>query len=161
MNRSLRGWHFRLVSVLAPLAAVTLAAAVAVRRTAPPNQMPAALAPPSTPNAPVVDRRLVSEAGLKLELHLLNDSAGPPVVELTPLVEPHTADLLVYWSAGPAGETLPADAILLGPLSGLEPVRYPLPAAARVRSGDLVLYTTAGNRVLGHVDLARTETPTP
>ncbi len=161
MNRSLRRWHLRLVAVLAPAAVVTLAAAIAVRRAVPVNPVPGALATPLPPGAPGMDRRLVREAGLTLELRLLSPSPGRRAVELTPLVEPHTADLLVYWSAGPAIAALPADAVLLGPLAGLDPVRYLLPQSAGGPAGRLFLYTTAGDRVLGQINLGPGETPAP
>lgn len=160
MNRSLRRWHFRLISLLAPAAVVTLAAAIAVRRAVPVNPVPGSLATPLPAGAPGT-RRLVREAGLTLELRLSSPSPGGRAVELTPLVEPHTADLLVYWSAGPATAALPADAVLLGPLAGLQPVRYLLPQGAGGTAGRLFLYTTADGRVLSQLDLASGEAPAP
>jgi len=157
MNRDLRRWHFRLLSVVAPAAVVTLAAAIAVRRAPPVNRVPAALAPYPPASGRIVDRRQIGEAGLSLELRLLKPPAGPMLVELTPLVEPHTADLLVYWSARAGGAALPADAVLLGPLSGLEPARYALPRDSYGAPGQLLLYTTAGSQVLGRIDLAPSE----
>ena len=162
MNRPLRRWHFRLIAVLAPVAAVVLIAAIAVRRTIPANPSLAELRPRPFPNARETDRRLVHEAGLVLELQRLEDAATQTsLVELTPLAEPHVADLLVYWGAGPAGDTLSPDAILLGPLFGRLPARYRLPPESARRTGVLILYAAATSTVLGRLELSPREARAP
>jgi hypothetical protein len=162
VNRPLRRWHLRLVLVLAPVSAVLLVAAIAARRTIPANPSLAALLPQPHPSARETDRRLVHEGGLDLELRRLEDSVTQArLVELTPLAEPHVADLLVYWSARPAGETLSPDAILVGPLGGRLPVLYRLPPESARQTGELILYSAATSRVLCRLELGPKEARAP
>jgi hypothetical protein len=162
VNRPLRRWHLRLVLVLAPVSAVVLLAAIAARRTIPTNPALAARLPQPQPNARETDRRLVEQGGLVLELRRLEDSASRiSLVELTPLAEPHVADLLVYWSAGPAGEALTPDAILLGPLAGRLPARYRLPPESARQTAELILYSAAAGRVLCRLQLGPGEARAP
>jgi hypothetical protein len=98
VNRALRRWHLRLVAGLAPVAVVTLTAAVLVRKTAPDNPTPVPFKAPPAASLRELDRRLVRAAGLTVELRRLVDSAtGSAVLELVPLGEPHVSDPLVYW----------------------------------------------------------------
>jgi hypothetical protein len=159
VNRSQRRWHLRLVAGLTPVAALTLAASVAIRRTVPVNSARLTPAGPAPAGLRELDHRLVRVPGLTLELRRLADS-GAGVLEIVPLTAPHVADPLVYWGAE-AAESLPADARLLGAIDGDEPVRFALPGDTAGGSGAVYLYSGATHRVLAHIAFPPRETPAP
>lgn len=161
MNRPLRRRHLRMFVGLAPLTIATLAAAVLVRDAAPPNPAPV-LFPDSGPRGlPPLDRREIRVGRVTVELRRFGDSAtGTRVIELAASGEPRIPDLLVYWGTGPA-ETLPADAVLLGPFAGPLPVRFRLPDTPGDSTGGLYFYSGATGELLARADLTPGRAPAP
>lgn len=74
----------------------------------------------------------------------------PSAITLNPVQQPTPPDLLLYW-AETAGDsaTLPADALLLGPLEAGKQLK--LPAANR---GYLILYSLAHRERVGFAELS-------
>jgi len=146
MNRALRRRHLGLVAVLAVVAAGLLAGAAKVHRST--VTVPALLTPPGTalPSGGIVAETRV----LGLALRLLADSGAQVTgIELEPLDPIRVADPLAYWAPAPAGDTLPAAAVLLGALMPGQVLRAPLPSAG----GDLLLYSLATRRVVATTHL--------
>ena len=78
---------------------------------------------------------------------------GNPFVVLRPAQELSDPDLLLYWSAsGPSGDSLPADAQLLGAFSPGKTLKLP---AKAMQGGHLTLYSLAHQSI---VDTATMET---
>ena len=158
MNRSLRKTHFRVLAVLAPVAAVTLAASIVVRKPVPLIPMPAPVAPARIAGLREVSRQAIRAEGLTVTLRQFAGEQGT-VLELTPLGEPHVPDLLVYLGPGES-DAFPGNALLLGAIPGAEAVQFPVPDSAGGRS-ELFLYSGATHTVLAHVDLAASGRVTP
>ncbi|MEW5975988.1 MAG: hypothetical protein AB1898_09315 [Acidobacteriota bacterium] len=78
------------------------------------------------------------------------EEGGPHLPEALLSGEPLDApDVLVYWTAGlPSGDHLPAEASLLGPLQGIDPL-LPAPSA----KGFLLFYSLAHNRIVARTEL--------
>lgn len=146
MNRALRRRHLALVSALAPVTAMTLVAAVAVRRHPPVNPTPSVLTTPAPAADRELSRALVRGEGLTLEVRRLAAADGGMVLELRPLAHPTPADLLVYLAPNAAGDV--GSARLLGPLAGPGPVRLPLPAEAGLPGSSLLFYSPALGRLV-------------
>ena len=84
--------------------------------------------------------------GLPIRTALYRGPRGAVLI-VQALEEIPRPDLLVYWTrAGTGRDRLPGDAVLLGPLTGLEPARFELPDP----QGRLMLYS------LGHQELLAT-----
>lgn len=81
------------------------------------------------------------EAGLSL---VMTQGSSGPVLDLSVDAPLRAPDPLLYWSAAPAADALPADARLLGPLSGAPHQRFPLPAA----TGQLIVYSLGHGSIL-------------
>jgi len=80
--------------------------------------------------------RLAGDSTLALELSGATALRGP--------------DLLLYWSPRPRPiDTLDSLDILLGSVSGQPRRRFPLPAAAGIQPGSIVLFSLAHHAVLG------------
>ena len=152
MNRSLRRWHFRLVAGLAPVAALTLAASIAVRKSVPDNPTPTLLRATAPADLRETGRSVIRNEGLAIELRRLVSPAGLNFIELHPLTRIHVADLLVYLGSS-TSDALPGDSRLLGAISGAEPARFALPADSTGSRSELFLYSGATHTVLAHLTL--------
>lgn len=81
-------------------------------------------------------------------------STGARLLTVSPVTAVRTPDTLVYWLSGPspnesqAADSLPPDAVLLGPLRD---AAYPLPDDAA--DGRIVLYSLGHQEVVGQADL--------
>lgn len=107
-----------------------------VVETAPPESIRTSIIQSSS-NAPI----RWEEAGLSLAM-----TQGPsgPVLDLSVDAPLRAPDPLLYWSAAPAADALPADVRLLGPLTGAPHQRFALPAA----TGQLIVYSLGHGAVL-------------
>jgi hypothetical protein len=146
VNRTLRQWHLGMVTVLAPVAAVTLVVGVVVRRQAPVNPVLAALGQAAASEGRESARAIIRGEGIALEARRLSTTDGGTLLELRPLAETMAADVLVYLGHG--GSTNLADARLLGSLGGPGPVRLPLPGNAGTSGAILLFYSPAVGRLL-------------
>jgi hypothetical protein len=114
----------------------------------PPGEIPVTLA------AEIVSGPLVFERDdlwqpLAIRTRLFAGDAAGPVVEIVPLTDLARPDVLVYWSADPVADRLPAGAQWLGRLAGTAPRRFALPIGARVDAGRLHLYSLGHAQWLG------------
>lgn len=114
-------------------------------------------APPSIIQSSTVETSMISpilweEAGLSLAV--TQDPTGP-VLDLSMDAPLRSPDPLLYWSAAPAADALPADAHLLGPLSGAPHQRFALPAA----TGQLIVYSLGHGSILHQRALSAGATP--
>lgn len=78
--------------------------------------------------------------------------AGAAVLQVTASAAPTRPDPLVYWSPSAPAVTLPADAVLLGPLPSRGPRLYELPPGADGGSF-LILYSLAHQEVVSQTPL--------
>jgi hypothetical protein len=85
-------------------------------------------------------------------------AGGPPpggnALELDVRADLEKPDLLLYWSAGGAGDTpgLPPDAVLLGPVGGAGVHHFPVPDGRR-DEGDLLLYSLGHQEIVGRASM--------
>ena len=141
MIARLRRRHRAATIALAVLMPPALAVALIERSEVPPSAVPVALLADTTSGSPRWSRDDLF-AAVPIRARGFAGERGA-LVELQPLRDPLLPDLLVYWSAGGAGDALPEGAQLLGRLAGVEARRFALPAAG----GSLHLFS------LGHARL--------
>ena len=158
MIHALRRRHRLAITALAVLLPIVFAAGLALRtQPAIMNPLPAALSQATPGLSRVLTSRGDLLPGLGASVRVLADSVPPSrmTVEITPSVDPHEPDLLVYWSALPDGGTnpLPPDAHLLGSLAGIRPRALPLPDLALTQDGALIVYSLAHGRRLATTPL--------
>ena len=90
----------------------------------------------------------LSAGGHNFEFQIEADDESRPALLIRPTAIILKPDLLVYWVQDASAEVLPADAILLGRLSGTSTRRLALPAAALEAGGAVIIYS------LGHQEVA-------
>jgi hypothetical protein len=118
----------------------------------PPGEIPVALAAEIVSGALVFERDDLWQP-LTIRTRLFAGDAAGPVVEIVPLTDLARPDVLVYWSAEPVVDRLPAGAQWLGRLAGAAPRRFALPAHARADAGRLHLYSLGHAQWLGSAAL--------
>ncbi len=152
LRRRHRLW-FPILAVVVPILYVL---ALAARPRPPIAELPAAL-------AGSVDGELVRETEDLFGDHPVTTRVrrgdGGWQVELEPAAVIVRPEVLVYWSASAAGESLPAEAFLLGSLAGVRARVFDLPTAALGRDGWLVLYSLGHQEVVGAAELAAVGEP--
>lgn len=158
MTRALRRTHRRVVTTLALALPAAIAVALAARPTPP---APAALGVRAldTPAAPLLEAHWEGRAGdpslaLVARLGALDAQATMPALDLDVRSDQGQPETLAYWSArDAAGDALPDDAILLGPIDVQRTQRLVLPVAARRTPGVLLLYRIAQGTVIARLAL--------
>ena len=91
---------------------------------------------------------------LSIETRAWNPSSRRRLVSLRPRVDLRSPDVLVYWTEPPTKlDKRPADAVLLGKLSGVEQRTFVLPEASGNSMGALYLYSLAHAEVLAAASL--------
>lgn len=102
----------------------------------------------------VIASETVSLNGIDVRLATAEAAKSELVLTLQPSQPLRFSDTLVYWTPDEMPpETVEADAILLGPLSGTSPRQFPVPAEMQTGSGHLLFYSRGQNVSLAAVPL--------
>lgn len=152
MTRSLRKVHLGLMALLTPVAIGIFVASIAARKAIPPNTIPASLQPPM-PEMQETGRRVIKGEGLTVQLRGLMDQNGARFIEITPLNQPHIADLLAYIGPGKS-DAFDDHVRLLGQVYASCPVRFALPVDSTQTLSEIYLYSGATHEVIARVNLA-------
>ena len=152
MIRRLRARHRAMIVLLTPILPVILLVALVGRSTVPPTGLPPELADPrDTSLVPVgAEWTLLESPRIQARFLARQGDSTPSAIALDPVEQPTLPDLLLYW-AETAGDstTLPADALLLGPLEAGKQLK--LPAS---KQGYLILYSLAHHERVGFAELS-------
>ncbi len=151
MNRPLRKAHLAVIAGLTPIAIGIFAVSIATRKEIPPNPIPPILLD-SQPPMQETGRRLIKADGFDVELRGLMDQRGKRFIEITPLKDPHVADLQAYIGPGKQ-DSFDQSVRLLGQVYASCPVRYPLPEDSTQTLSEIYLYSPASKEVVGRVNL--------
>ena len=151
MIRPLRRQHRRVMDGLVIFLPLALVAGLWLRQPRPGMaSLPSVLAAEAGPAGIMAWERGDLFTNPPVRTRLWQTAGNPPgrAIELAVARGFAAPDVLVYWTAGVAApsNSLPADAILLGPLAAGGPL--PLPARAGEKSGRLVLYSLANGAVI-------------
>jgi hypothetical protein len=151
MIRRLRARHRVMIVLLTPILPVILLIALVGRSPVPPTGLPRELMDQGDPSLVPVGSEWTLLQSPKIRARFLaqQGDSTPSAVLLNQIQQPTPPDLLLYW-AETAGDstTLPADALLLGPLEAGKQLK--LPAANR---GYLILYSLAHRERVGFAKL--------
>jgi len=152
MIRRLRTRHRAMIVLLTPILPIILLVALVGRSPVPPTGLPRELADPRDPTLVPVGSELTLLQSPRIQARFLaqKGDSTPSAIALDQVQQPTPPDLLLYW-AETAGDstTLPADALLLGPLEAGKQLR--LPASNR---GYLILYSLAHRERVGFAELS-------
>jgi len=152
MIRRLRARHRVMMVLLTPILPVVLLVALVGRSPVPPTGLPRELADPRDPTLVPVGSEWTLLQSPRIQARFLarQGDSTPSAVTLDQIQQPTPPDLLIYW-AETAGDstTLPADAVLLGPLEAGKQLK--LPASNR---GYLILYSLAHRERVGFAQLS-------
>ena len=152
MIRKLRARHRAMIVLLTPLLPVILLVALVGRSRVPPTGLPRELMGQADPSlVPVgAEWTLLQSPRIQVRFLAQQGDSTPSAVVLDSVQQPAPPDLLLYWAES-AGDstTLPADALLLGPLEAGK--QLTLPAANR---GFLILYSLAHRERVGFAELS-------
>lgn len=152
MIRRLRTRHRAMIVLLTPILPIILLVALVGRSPVPPTGLPRELADPRDPTLVPVGSEWTLLQSPRIQARFLaqQGDSTPSAITLNPVQQPTPPDLLLYW-AETAGDstTLPADALLLGPLEAGKQLK--LPAANR---GYLILYSLAHRERVGFAELS-------
>ena len=152
MIRKLRARHRAMIVLLTPLLPVILLVALVGRSRVPPTGLPRELMGQADPSLVPVGSEWTLLQSPKIRARFLaqQGDSTPSAVLLNQIQQPTPPDLLLYW-AETAGDstTLPADALLLGPLEAGKQLK--LPASNR---GYLILYSLAHRERIGFAELS-------
>jgi hypothetical protein len=140
-----------MILLLTPILPVILLVALVGRSPVPPTGLPRELADPRDPSlVPVgAEWTLLQSPRIQARFLARQGDSTPAAIVLDQIQQPTLPDLLLYW-AETAGDstTLPADALLLGPLEAGKQLK--LPASNR---GYLILYSLAHRERVGFAEL--------
>jgi len=152
MIRRLRTRHRAMIVLLTPILPIILLVALVGRSPVPPTGLPRELADPRDPTLVPVGSEwtLLDSPRIQARFLARPGDSTPSAITLDQVQRPTPPDLLLYW-AETAGDstTLPADALLLGPLEAGKQLK--LPAANR---GYLILYSLAHRERVGFAELS-------
>ncbi|PZD73608.1 hypothetical protein C1752_01913 [Acaryochloris thomasi RCC1774] len=91
-----------------------------------------------------IDSAILSAENVRIRAEIINDSESK-FLDLQPVDNLQSADVLVYWQAGEApardAQTVDSSAVLLGQLSGNRRRRFRLPTEIQGQQGHLLLYS--------------------
>ncbi len=151
MIRRLRARHRAMIVLLTPILPAILLVALVGRSPVPPTGLPRELTDArDTSLAPVGSEwTLLQSPKIRARFFAQRGDSTPSAIALDPVEQPTPPDLLLYW-AETAGDstTLPADALLLGPLEAGK--QWKLPGSNR---GYLILYSLAHRERVGIAEL--------
>ena len=152
MIRRLRARHRVMIVLLTPILPVILLIALVGRSPVPPTGLPRELMDQGDPSLVPVGSEWTLLKSPRIQARFLarQGDSTPSAIALDHVEQPTPPDLLLYW-AETAGDstTLPADALLLGPLEAGKQLR--LPASNR---GYLILYSLAHRERVGFTELS-------
>jgi hypothetical protein len=152
MIRKLRARHRAMIVLLTPILPVILLVALVARSPVPQTGLPRELMDQEDPNLVAVGSEWTMLKSPRIQARFLarQGDSTPSAIALDYVEQPTPPDLLLYW-AETAGDstTLPADAVLLGPLETGKQLR--LPVANR---GYLILYSLAHRERVGFAELS-------
>jgi len=159
MIRPLRQGHRRIFAMLAIILPATFAIGVAARKPVPTVEgLPAALMPSATSFPATVWSRndLFSKAPIPVSLLRERADTGRYAIQLFVPAAFAKPDVLIYWRpvANISKDSIPDDAVFVGPLSGSTP--RPLPGEISSAPGSLILYSLANGEV---VDVSKPFSP--
>jgi hypothetical protein len=152
MIRRLRARHRVMFVLLAPILPVILIVALVGRSPVPATGLPRELMDQEDPSLVAVGSEwtMLKSPRIQARFFARQGDSTPSAIALDHVEQPTPPDLLLYW-AETAGDstTLPADAVLLGPLETGKQLR--LPVANR---GYLILYSLAHRERVGFAELS-------
>jgi hypothetical protein len=152
MIRKLRARHRVMFVLLTPILPVILLVALVARSPVPSTGLPRELTGKADPSlVPVgTEWTLLQSPRIQARFLARQGDSTPSAITLASVQQPTPPDLLLYW-AETAGDstTLPADALLLGPLEAGKQLK--LPASNR---GYLILYSLAHGERVGFAELS-------
>src|SRR4029453_2940018 len=152
MIRRVRARHRVMIVLRTPILPVILLVALVARPPVPQTGLPRELADPRDPTLVPVGSgwTLLESPRIQARFLARHGDSTPSAIALDHVEQPTPPDLLLYW-AETAGDstTLPADAVLLGPLETGKQLR--LPVANR---GYLILYSLAHRERVGFAELS-------
>jgi hypothetical protein len=152
MIRRLRARHRVMFVLLTPILPVILLVALVGRSPVPATGLPRELMDQEDPSLVAVGSEWTMLKSPRIQARFLarQGDSTPSAIALDHVEQPTPPDLLLYW-AETAGDstTLPADAVLLGPLETGKQLR--LPVANR---GYLILYSLAHRERVGFAELS-------
>jgi hypothetical protein len=141
-----------MIVLLTPILPVILLVALVGRSPVPPTGLPRELRDQGDPSLVPVGSEwtLLQSPTIRARFLAQQGDSTPAAIVLNQIQRPTPPDLLIYW-AETAGDstTLPADALLLGPLEAGKQLK--LPASKR---GYLILYSLAHRERVGFADLS-------
>ncbi|HSE45272.1 MAG TPA: hypothetical protein VLB12_00700 [Gemmatimonadales bacterium] len=141
-----------MIVLLAPILPAILLVALVGRSPVPPTGLPHELVDPRDPTLVPVGSEWTLLESPRIQARFLaqQGDSTPSAIALDRVQQPPPPDLLLYW-AETAGDstTLPADALLLGPLEAGK--QWKLPASKR---GFLILYSLAHRERVGFAELS-------
>lgn len=152
MIRRLRGRHRAMIVLLTPILPVILLVALVGRSPVPSTSLPRELGDPRDPSLVPVGSEwtLLQSPGIQARFLARQGDSTPSAIALDSVEQPIPPDLLLYWSET-AGDstTLPADAVLLGPLEARRQLKFPVS-----NRGYLILYSLAHRERVGFAELS-------
>ena len=159
MIRPLRQGHRRIFAMLAIILPAAFAMGVAARKPVPKVEgLPAALMPPATSFPATIWSRNDLFSKVRIPAVLLRERAdtGRYAIQLCVPAAFTKPDVLVYWCpvATVSKDSIPDDALFLGPFSGSTPRQ--LPGGISSAPGSLILYSLANGEV---VDVSKPFSP--
>ncbi|MEM9487152.1 MAG: hypothetical protein AAGA83_26060 [Cyanobacteria bacterium P01_F01_bin.116] len=113
-----------------------------------------------TTNADALASETIVVNGTNVQVEATETANSDLALTLIPTQPLQFSNILVYWTPGDAApESVEADAILLGQLSGTSPRKFPVSSAMQTQSGHLLFYSRGQSSAIAAVPLPKSLFP--
>jgi hypothetical protein len=148
MIAPLRRRHRQMAIGMAVVIPSVFAAALVARRTPAVDAVPFA-------TEPTLGRVVIAAQGVVSGIPVSAAVDPTGVLRISPAGPLRQPGLLLYWTAGAlsSSDSLPRDAILLGPVSGERAETFRLPSARNNRAGQLLFFSLGHAQTVGSIAL--------